>query len=63
MTRLQKCHGCPYLDWTRLNKGRKVHICNSPFLIEKQESPYLRTIYDNVTTCPYNEPDHPYRNH
>lgn len=42
--------GCPYFQWTRLRKGRKVHICTSPRL--EGCSIYERIIYDSLDKCP-----------
>lgn len=45
--------GCPYFQWTRLRKGRKVHICTSPRL--EGCSIYERIIYDSLDKCPEND--------
>lgn len=45
-----KCKkGCPYYQWSRLRKGRKVHICTSPRL--EQDTIYERIIYE-LDKCP-----------
>lgn len=48
--RTKKCkEGCPYYQWTRLRKGRKVHVCMSPRI--EPDTAYERIIYE-LNKCP-----------
>mgnify|MGYP007056171550 CR=1 FL=1 len=48
-TRQCAAKGCMFYQWTRLRKGRKVHICTSPNI--EPNTVYARIIYE-LDKCP-----------
>ena len=47
---MDKCKRCLYYDFTRIRRGRKVHICKSPRL--EPDTIYDRIIYERIDKCP-----------